>query len=442
MDETQALAPRIKGDSRTDLPSGWRSVPLAKVATFCKKPRRLDLSACGEITFVPMEAIPQAEFYLKKWDLRQPRNVRSGVYFTDGDILLAKITPCLENGKQCIAIGVPNGWGIATTEVFPLHPVDIVPEFLALHLKLPEVRQFLASRMEGSTGRRRLPRPVIEQLTIPVPGVDEQREIVNVLRAVQQAREASERVIAATRELKRSLMRHLFTYGSVSVDRAKDVVLKETEIGLLPDHWKMVRFSDVLLGGTQNGIYKSRSSYGSGVPIVDMIDIFRSDILAAPADRLSLASVEIDKYGLRKGDLLFARRSFKPSGSGKCQLVKDLSEPTVFSSSIIRTSPDPSKVDSKYLHSFFTSSLGREVVGRIIRHLAVSGISGGDLKDIPVPLPPLTEQRLIAEQLALLNNKLLAEEHCQSATTLLFESLLHDLMTGKRRVDTSELIHG
>jgi type I restriction enzyme, S subunit len=247
-----------------------------------------------------MDLIPEDDLELKAWELRSPGDIRSGVFFCDGDVLFAKITPCLENGKQAVARGIANGWGFATTEVFPLHPTGIEGDYLALYLKLPKVRSFLTGRMEGTTGRQRLPRPVIESLDIPLPPAEEQREIASALRAILQAKEATEKVISATREFKRSLMRHLFTYGPTPINQTESVSLQETEIGPLPRHWQVVRFNDVLLNGTQNGIYKPRSSYGSGIPIVDMVDIFRSDVLGIQVDRLSLTPTEIDKYGLRR----------------------------------------------------------------------------------------------------------------------------------------------
>src|SRR6266704_3867923 len=222
MDSTQAIT--NSEDGRTnDLPGEWSLVLLSKVATLSKKPRDLDPSSYEEIAFVPMDLIPDAQLYLQTWDIRSASEVKSGVYFTEGDLLLAKITPCLENGKQGIARGIPNGWGFATTEVFPIHATDIDSEFLAFYLNLPSVRRFLASRMEGSTGRQRLPRSVIENLSISLPEIEEQRAIAGVLRAVQQSKEVSEKVITGTRELKRSLLRRLFTRGTVVLGEEANV---------------------------------------------------------------------------------------------------------------------------------------------------------------------------------------------------------------------------
>lgn len=225
------------------LPEDWRVAPLVEIAEFSKK-ERADRAA-DPIPFIPMTLLPESGLYADRLESRAPGEVRSGVFFREGDLLLAKITPCLENGKQGIARGVPGGWGYATTEVYPIHCIGVQNEYLAYYLRHQPVRRFLVDRMEGTTGRQRLPKSVVESLLIPLPPLQEQRAIVHVLSAVQRAREATEAVIAATRELKRSLMRHLFTYGPVPVDGVDGVRLKVTEIGLVPEDWSVIRMGDV-----------------------------------------------------------------------------------------------------------------------------------------------------------------------------------------------------
>jgi len=223
------------------LPEEWWTARLGSVAQFTKKPRQA-VALDDTVTFVPMNLLPEDSLEIDRWERREPREVRSGIFFQNGDILLAKITPCLENGKLGLVGEVPGGWGYATTEVYPIHCVGILNEFLAYFLKSPPVRRFLADRMEGTTGRQRLPKSVVEDLILPLPPLPEQRAIAHVLSTIQRAREATEAVIAATRELKRSLMRHLFTYGPVPVNQVDRVQLKETGIGPVAQHGRESRW--------------------------------------------------------------------------------------------------------------------------------------------------------------------------------------------------------
>jgi len=128
-----------------------------------------------------MELIPQGEKAIVDFEVRSRDEVKSGIPVYPNDLLIAKITPCFENGK----IGfVPNKFGsfIATTEVYPIRPKGKIDmKFLFYFLKLSEIREHLKNQMTGSSGRKRVPKGALLSLPIPLPPLPEQKRIVEIL---------------------------------------------------------------------------------------------------------------------------------------------------------------------------------------------------------------------------------------------------------------------
>src|SRR6266567_6608759 len=129
----------------------WRIVPLNKAFKFTKKPRELQYSTYVRIPFVPMEFVPIGHMFFEKYILKEYDDISSGTYFEPGDILLAKITPSFENGKQGIIENLPTPFGIATTEVIPIKEIEGISDkyFLFYYLLRHDIRSVLASKMEG-----------------------------------------------------------------------------------------------------------------------------------------------------------------------------------------------------------------------------------------------------------------------------------------------------
>ena len=178
-------------------------------------------------------------------------------------------------------------------------------------------------------------------------------------------------------------------------------------VGELPKGWTLFRFGDILDGGTRNGIYKSKEFHGSGAKIVNMGELFAYPRLRdVEMKRVELTEKELEKSGLKSGDLLFARRSLVAEGAGKCSIVCEVSESTTFESSIIRARPRQDEFDSMFLYYLFNSPLGIHSLGTIRRQVSVSGITGSDLVKLQLPLPSFPTQQRIARILGTLDDKI------------------------------------
>ncbi|MFY9609638.1 MAG: restriction endonuclease subunit S [Blastocatellia bacterium] len=175
----------------------------------------------------------------------------------------------------------------------------------------------------------------------------------------------------------------------------------------MASEWQQTQFGNLLAGPVRNGVYKPKEYHGRGSKVVNMGELFACPRLRSiPMKRVQLSAVEAERFDVRKGDLLFARRSLVAEGAGKCSVVLDTDEPTTFESSIIRARPDPSKADSLFLFYFFNSIAGLHALDTIRRHVAVAGITGSDLVRLEVPVPRIDEQRAIVHILGTLDDKI------------------------------------
>ena len=110
--------------------------------------------------------------------------------------------------------------------------------------------------------------PILQDLKVPLPSLPEQRAIAQVLRTVEQAKEATQKMIAATKQLKQSLTVHLLRHGPVPRQMQRGGQTSDPICGDLPADWTVLDIGALISDGPQNGIYKPASCYGSGTPIL------------------------------------------------------------------------------------------------------------------------------------------------------------------------------
>ena len=315
--------------------------------------------------------------------------------------------------------------------VFEASP-EVSGAFLELLLRARPIMIPQYNRISEGTNRRRRKATFDDFVRIPVPfpPLPEQRAIAHVLRTVQRAREATDGVIAAVRELKRSLMRHLFTYGPVPVGEAERVELQDTEIGAIPVDWEVVALGQAIKG-TQYGTSIRAESTGK-YPMLRMNNLVNGRVDTRDLKYIDLDDDELAKFKVNRGDVLFNRtNSFELVGKTS---IFDLEGDYVFASYLVRVIGDGRKLHPSYLNYFLNWQSAQDRLKQLAtRGVSQSNISATKLRGFNIGLPSLPEQREIARILSVADAKIAAEEARREALDGLFHSLLHHLMTGRIR---------
>jgi len=287
--------------------------------------------------------------------------------------------------------------------------------------------------LKSGAAQPHINKQIVDNFTISLPPLPEQRAIARMLSTIQKAIEAQDKIIAAARELKKSLMHHLFTYGPVTVAEAEKVPLKETEIGLVPEYWDVVRLGEVI-DKPEYGYTASASSEMMGPKFLRITDIQNSGVDWVSVPYCACSPVEEGKYKLQSGDILFARIG---ATTGKTYLIKD-GPPAIFASYLIRVRCKSSLLPD-YLGQFTTTDQYWNQINASKGGRLKQGINIPVLKSLLVPFPSLPEQQEIALMLSSVDKKIEAEENRKAALQDLFKTVLHLLMTGRVRVKDLEV---
>lgn len=202
---------------------------------------------------------------------------------------------------------------------------------------------------------------------------------------------------------------------------------RETSLGVIPEYWSIHTLGDI--GEFKNGINKGKEDFGHGYPMVNLNDVF--GLLTVNTDDLGLVNStknERKEYKLKRGDVLFIRSSVKPSGVGLTAVVpKDLDE-TVFSGFIIRFR-DNDILDFEYKkHCFHGANFRKRLLAKSTIS-ANTNINQNSLSSLQLVVPPLPEQRKIAEILSTVDDKIDVIDQQISETQELKKGLMQRLLT-------------
>ena len=207
---------------------GWEEKLLGEVFEIKppKKEAKAKLSDNDLVSFLPMEDLGVCENEIKPEKEKPLKDVAgSYTYFAENDVLLAKITPCFENGKLGVAKNLRNGIGFGSSEYIVFRcPENIVPEFLFYFLSRVSLREEGKKYMSGAVGHKRVSKDWIENYIFSFPKFKEEQQTIvrqlDALRAETQKLEAVyQKKIDDLEELKKSILQKAFA-GELKTEKS------------------------------------------------------------------------------------------------------------------------------------------------------------------------------------------------------------------------------
>ena len=199
------------------VPEGWKKVKLTEVCAINpKKISTKELDNSLKVSFFPMASLDDRLGKITKPEIRTLSEVKKGfTNFSEADVVLAKITPCFENGKAAIMGPLMNHIGYDTTEFFVLRSTqDLYNKFLFYFIRSPKFRSEAKAHMTGAVGQQRVPKDFVENYSFMLPPLEEQCRIVDILDSLlnkeYQASTIAQSSLSQIDLLKKSILARAF----------------------------------------------------------------------------------------------------------------------------------------------------------------------------------------------------------------------------------------
>jgi type I restriction enzyme S subunit len=397
---------------------GWEIKRLDEVCEI--NPSRKEVASLPDgldVSFVPMAAVSE-DGRLLEAKTKKVGEVRKGFpHFKEKDVLVAKITPCFENGKRWLASSLTNGVGFGSTEFHVLRAIaGVLPEWIYYAVSLPEFRRDGQRRMTGTAGQKRVPSSFLGGYMIPVPPPAVQEEIVAVLQRAERLREIREQANNFTNRIIQSVFLKMFG-----------------DPGENPMGWDKAKLADVVRivgGGTPS---TSEPKYWNGsIPWISPKDM-KTLIIADTIDHVSEQAVAAGKTKLVPAEnVLVVIRS----GILKKHLPLAINSVPAAINQDLKALLPLVKIDPYYL-LFHLRAVGGDLL-KTVKGTTADNISTTTLRETQIMIPPFRSQERFSNVAKRIFN--LADKQNKSAEEIneLFQSLMHKTFTEESSLQTDE----
>lgn len=352
--------------------SKWDMVKLSDVCELNPKKTELqDLSGDILVSFVPMADINENSMYFKSKSVKKLTEVINGyTYFRNNDVLIAKVTPCFENGKGGIATNLENEIGFGSSEFYVLRANEnTLPIWIYTFLTSDKFRSEGKQQMTGTGGLQRIPRDFVANFKIPLPPIEIQKEIVNKIESYQKI-----------------------------IDGSKQIVQNyKHEIEINPT-WGMIKLGDVseFIRGPFGGSLKKEIFVKEGFKIYEQKNAIKNNF--------EIGNYFIDKEKfeeMRRFELLPDDIIISCSGTmGKIAIAPKNLRKGIINQALLKLTPNLKLTSSKFLKMYLESDRIQNKYFRDNSGAAIQNVASVKyLKEIPFPDIPLEIQEKIVNEM-------------------------------------------
>jgi len=365
----------------------WNTIPLRYV---CQLNPYVDFSGFqenDELTFLPMEKV-KSGYFISNSD-KFSKYASSYNAFEEGDIVIAKVTPCFENGNIAVAEKLERGKGFGSSELFVVRPEKVNRRFLFYYLQSSAFKQEGEASMTGAGGLKRVSPDLLRKHCLPYPDDDTQRLIADYLDRETARIDAlvaeKEKMLALLEEKRWALISRAVTRG---IDPSSPLKPSGLDwLGDIPTHWEIRRCATLFQDIDERNcpdLPLLNVSLNTGVTL----RIFSNDRIESVAADFSTYKVA------RKGDLVFNKMRFW-QGAGGIAPEDGLTSPDYTVARII------SELDEKFVEllvrlPIFSNEVRRYSYGMVDDRLRLYWMG---FRNLRVPVPPICEQRKIVESI-------------------------------------------
>jgi len=393
------------------LPEGWELKELGEITRIeggGTPNTRIKEYYKGNIPFViPSDLSPLKNFFISAKDIQ--RRITTEAIEKSSTKLLPPGTVLMSSRATIGLIAIPD-FPVCTNQGFKnfICGKELNNLYLAYYLKsIKEKIEGLA----GSTTFKEVSKRTIQNLEIPLPPLEEQKKIVEILQFADYLKERRREAIKLIDKIVMSVFYDMF--GDPATN---------------PKGWEVKKLGDIVQD-VRYGITRTVNKKEQGVPVLRVTDINNNgSINSNRILNADLTEEEIEKYRLKPGDILIARSG---ATAGKCGIYDGTPEIAAFASYIIKITLDKSIVLPKFLHTFLNLGEGKRELLSGKGGSAQPNINSKSIKSIIIPLPPLDLQQEFAEIVSKLEAKRKKMEEAEEKLEMLYQILLRQAFTGK-----------